>query len=128
MYKVKKLLPLLFIGVLLAGCNGTITNLTPRVAFRNTDNLYPVEAKFDTSQQTLRWENVKATAIVGSDLYPMRNTQLMTNRWETLIPVASGNNVIYYRFKLDYTYNVFGAPPQSDSKLSRLYRLEIKDH
>ena len=81
MYKAKKLLPLLFMGVLLAGCNGTITNLTPRVEFRNSDNLYPVEAKFTTSQQTVRWENVKATAVVGSDMYPMRNTQLMTNRW-----------------------------------------------
>jgi hypothetical protein len=127
MFKAMKLLPLLLMGVLLAGCNGTITNLTPRVAFRNADNLYPVEAKFDTSQQSLRWDNLKANAVVGNDFYPMRKTQLMTNRWETLIPVPPGNNVIYYRFKLDYTYNAFGKPPQSDSKLSPKYRLEIKN-
>jgi hypothetical protein len=126
MFKAKKLLPLLLLGALLAGCNGTITNLTPRQATRNADNLYPVEAAFASQQQTLNWDTLKANVIIGNDYYPMRYTQLMTNRWETLIPAPSGDKIIYYRFKFDYKYNVFGAPPQGDSKLSPLYRLEIK--
>jgi hypothetical protein len=128
MFKVKKLLPLILSGVLLAGCNGTFTNLTPRQEIRSADNLYPVETAFSSQQQTLNWDTIKASVVIGNDFYPMRYTQLMTNRWETLIPAPPGNNIIYYRFKFDYNYNAMGAPPRSDSKLSPIYRLEIKDH
>ena len=111
----------------MAGCRGTVTNLTPRQEFRNASGLYPVEAAFITSQQSARWDSVKANVIAGQDFYPMRYTQHMTNRWETLIPAPPGTKIIYYRFKFDYLYNAFGSPPKGDSKLSPIYRLQIVD-
>jgi hypothetical protein len=125
MSKYLKLLPVLLVGLLMAGCNGTITNLTPPQEFRNANGLYSVEAALNSSQQSLNWDSIRGSVIVGNDTYPMRNTQLMTNRWETLIPASEGNNLIYYRFKFEYNYNAFGAPPQPDSKLSPIYRLKI---
>jgi hypothetical protein len=127
MSKYIKLLPVLLMALLVAGCNGTITNLTPTQEFRNANGFYAVDAALASSQQSLNWDSIHATVIVGNDTYPMRYTQLMTNRWETLVPVPPGNNLLYYRFKFDFTYNAFGAPPQSDSKLSPIYRLKIID-
>ena len=121
------LLPLLLSGVLLAGCNTTITNLTPEREFRNANGLYPIEVALASSQQSMRWSSIKPSVIVGKEFYPMRFTPMMTNRWETLVPIPPGNNAIAYRFKFDYTYNNFGTPPQPDSKLSPTYKLMILD-
>lgn len=126
---VKKSLPVLLLGLLLAGCATTthITNLTPKQEFRNSNGLYSVEAAMSSRQQTLRWQSVRPTVLVDKEFYPMRPTPLMTNRWETLIPVPAGQNTVYYRFKFDFDYNTFGSPGSSDSKLSPVYRLQILD-
>ncbi len=127
MRNIKQVLPLLLLALLLAGCTTTaITNLTPQVQSRNPNGLYPVEAALSSSQQSLRWSSIQPSVVIGNDFYPMRPTPLMTNRWETLVPVPQGKNVVYYRFKFDYRYNAFG-PAQSDSKLSSPYRLLVTD-
>jgi len=105
----------------------SITSLTPKREYRNKDGLYQVEAALNSRQQTLRWDTVKASVMVGNDFYPMRMTSLMTNRWETLVPVPPGASVITYRFKFDFEYNVFGAQPKADSKLSPVYKLQVMD-
>jgi hypothetical protein len=129
MFKVKRLSPVLLLGLLVAGCSTTtITNLTPEKEFRNPNGLYSLEAAMTSRQQTLRWNSIRPQVVVGSEFFPMRPTSLMTNRWETLIPVPPGNNVIEYRFKFDFDYNDFGSPGKSDSKLSKVYRLQILDN
>jgi hypothetical protein len=127
MRNMKPALPVLLLAVLLAGCSTTtITNLTPQVQSRNTNNLYPIEAALASDQQTLRWSSIQPSVVVGNDFYPMRPTPLMTNRWETLVPILPGNKTVYYQFKFDYRYNTFG-PAQADSKLSPKYRLLISE-
>jgi hypothetical protein len=121
---LKKALPLLLIPLLLMGCRATFTNLTPEQQFRNTNNLYSVEVALDSRQQSLRWESIKPQIVVGMDFYPMRPTLLMTNRWEGLVPVPSGTNLVHYRYKFDYQYNAMGNP-KPDSALSPEYTLRI---
>lgn len=125
--KSSSLLWVSLLSLLLAGCSTTITNLTPKQTARNANGFYPIEAALKTSQQSLRWSSIKPSVVVGKEFFPMRHTPMMTNRWETLIQVPPNVNVVYYRFKFDYTYNNFGTPPQPDSKLSPTYRLEISD-
>jgi hypothetical protein len=123
----KSFLPALWLCLLGAGCTTTsITNLTPRQQPRNPNGLYPIEAALTSRQQTLRWQDIQPNVMVETDFFPMRPTPLMTNRWETLIPVAPGTNVVYYRFKFDYDATGFGKN-HPDSKLSTLYRLQISD-
>lgn len=122
---MKKLLPWLLAPLLLGGCATTFTNLTPRQQVRNANHLYPVEVAFTTRQQSLRWETMQAFINVGSDFLPMRQTRLMSNRWEGLVPVARGTNVVHYRYKFDFKYNAVGQPPQNDSALSPEYTLRI---
>jgi hypothetical protein len=123
---LKKLLPLLLAPLLLAGCKATLTNLTPQTRLRNPDNLYQVEVAFVSSQQSLRRDSIKPQVVVGDHFYPMRPTPLMTNRWETLIPVSPTAASVEYRYKFDFNYNSIGAP-RSDSALSSPYTLRIVD-
>ncbi len=123
---LKKLVPLLVLPLLVAGCNATFTNLTPTTQTRNPQNLYPVEVALNTHQQTLRWQSIKPQILVGTDSYPMRTTPLLTNRWEGLVPVPAGVNLVHYRYKFDFDYNAMGKP-RSDSAMSPEYTLQIID-
>jgi hypothetical protein len=129
---VKRLLPfaVLTLALVIAGCTTvptTITSLTPKREYRNNTGLYSLEAALNSRQQTLRWDTVKASVMIGTEFYPMRMTSLMTNRWETLVPIPPGTTMLTYRFKFDFDYNAFGSPPKADSKLSPVYKLQIMD-
>lgn len=125
---LKKFLPLLPI-LLLAGCTtpGTFTRLTPNQQVRNADNIYPVETAFDSEQQSLRWETIRAYVIVDGRALPMRRVPLVKNRWEGLIPLAPGENGVTYRFKFDYLYNSIASAPKVNSVLSKPYTLKVVD-
>jgi hypothetical protein len=121
-----KHLLLLSLPLLLAGCAGTLTNLTPRQQDRNANNLYPVEVAFTSRQQSLRWETIRPNVVVGSEFYQMRPTLLMPNRWETLVPVPAGANIVHYHFKFDFEYQTM-KERKPDSAKSRSYTLQIRD-
>ena len=121
---VRKFLTLLSLPLLLAGCATTLTNLTPQQQTRNADNLYPVEVALATRQQSLRWDTIRPSVLVGSEFYPMRPTLLMTNRWETLIPMPPNTNFVRYQFKFDFEYQTL-RERRTDSALSRAYSLQV---
>jgi hypothetical protein len=122
----KKILPVLSV-LLLTGCAGTFTRLTPLQQTRNASNLYPVEVAFNSQQQSLRWETIQPYVIADGQVYPLRVVPLVKNRWEGFVPVPSGVNSVNYRFKFDYKYNTFGKPPKAASELSPIYKLTIVD-
>jgi hypothetical protein len=123
---LKKLLTLVFLPLLMAGCTATFTNLTPTRQVRNSNNLYPVEVALSSRQQTLRWNSIRPQIMVGDQFYEMRPTVLMTNRWEGLIPVPADANSVHYRYKFDFLQNAFGGP-QANSAMSQEYTLRIVD-
>jgi len=122
----KRLLPLILLPLLLAGCRSTFTNLTPTRQVRNADGVYPVEFQLDTRQQSLRWHTIEPYILVGEERLPMKPTPLMKNRWEGLVPVPAGVGHIEYRYKIEYDYNAFGAR-KTDSALSPKYELKVLD-
>jgi hypothetical protein len=124
MKKILMLLPMLW----LAGCaTGTFSRLTPNQQPRNANNLYPVETSFDSQQQSLRWDSIKAYVVVNGQPFPMRQVPIVKDRWEGVIPVPPGVNSVSYRFKFDYLYNNFGTPPKPNSEFSKVYTLKIID-
>jgi hypothetical protein len=120
----KKSLPVLLLSLLLAGCATQLTNLTPQQQRRNADNQYLVEVSFNTRQETLRWQSIRPQIVVGPEVYAMRPTPLMTNRWEGFLPVPRGTSQVRYHYKFDFEYNKMGKPG-SDTALSREYALRI---
>ncbi|HTL17232.1 MAG TPA: hypothetical protein VL793_08345 [Patescibacteria group bacterium] len=123
---LKRILLGLFAPLLLAGCTSTFTNLTPVHQTRNSNNLYPVEVAMASRQQTLRWDSIHPQIMVGTEVYQMRPTSLMTNRWEGLVPVPPGQNLVHYRYKFDFNYNAFGKA-KADSAMSPEYTLRISE-
>ena len=78
------LLTLLF---LMVGCvRSTITNLTPSQLPRNQAGLYPVEMEWKSNQTALRYETIEPSVLIGTNIFPMQRTKLLTNRWEALVP------------------------------------------
>ena len=121
--KYLAVLPILF----LAGCATTFTRLTPLEQPRNSNNLYPVEVVFNSSQQSLRWESIQPYVLVNGVLNPMRAVPMMQNRWDGFVRVPPETNSVSYRFKFDYLSNAFGAPPKPNSVFSPEYKLTIVD-
>ena len=126
---LKKILLLLPVLAMVAGCTSpaSFTRLTPNQQVRNADNLYPVEAAFDSDQQTLRWDSIKAYILVNGQAIPMRPVPLVRNRWEGLIPLPAGETSVTYRFKFDYLYNTIGTAPKPNSISSKIYTLKVME-
>lgn len=123
----KKFLPLLPV-LLLVGCaTGKFTRMTPGQQPRNADNLYAVETGFDSRQQSIRWDSVKAYVLVDGQSLPLRPVPMVKQRWEGLVRVPPTAKSVTYRFKFDYLYNTFGAAPKPDSAWSKTYTLKIID-
>ncbi|HLH52811.1 MAG TPA: hypothetical protein VKY92_04270 [Verrucomicrobiae bacterium] len=122
----KRFLSLALSPLLLAGCTSTFTNLTPLHQTRNNNNVYPVEVAMDSRQQSLRWNTIHPQILVGNEAFPMRQTPLMTNRWEGLIQVSNGTSVVHYRYKFDFDYGAFGKT-KPDSAMSPEYTLHIAE-
>jgi hypothetical protein len=126
MAKVKTFITLVPALLVLCGCASTITNLTPRQALRNKAGLYPVEARWDSNQRSIRKDSITPYVVVGLAKYPMQRTPLTVNRWETLVPAPIDQRFLNYRFKFDYQYDSIPMP-RSNSRLSPPYQLEIMD-
>jgi len=124
---MKKTLMILPLLLLLAGCTSLSTNLSAQRQLRNAENLYPVEVSFDSRQQSLRWDSIQVSVMVGKDFYQMRRTHLMNNRWEGLVPVPAGEKTVSYFYKFNYDYTDFGKVGKA-SAASRTYKLLILDN
>jgi hypothetical protein len=122
---LKRILPALTLCLLLTGCAGTFTNLSASRQLRNANNLYPVGVSFYSRQQTLRWDSIKPFVLIGKEAYPLTKTLIAENRWEGLIPVPQDQKEIEYRYKFEFDYNVFGAPPKPDSRVSPTFKLKV---
>jgi len=121
---LKKILPLSVLPLLLAGCAANLTNLTPKQQVQKPDNLYRVEVALSSRQQAMRWDSIKPQIVVGNQLYPMRPTPLMTNRWEGLIPVPPGATSVKYHYQFDFDTQGFGKA-HADSVRSEDYVLKV---
>jgi hypothetical protein len=125
MVTLKRILPLVLIPLLLAGCGTTaIVNLTPSQLPRKDNGQYSFGVEWSSRQQSLVKDSIKAYVVIGLDQYPMQRTPLLTNRWETLVPIGGDKDSVIYRFKFDYEY--LGFPDRHpDSKRSKVYQLLI---
>jgi outer membrane PBP1 activator LpoA protein len=122
-----KLLSVSLLAVVLTGCtSSSIVNLTPRQQPRNDTGLYLVEAEWQSNQRSIRYDTLSPKVIVGTNAYVMRQTQLLTNRWEALIPVAKDEKLLNYHYKFDFKYTT--VPTKlNDSKISVPYQLKITE-
>ena len=114
-------------ALLLGGCaRATLTNLTVGEQKRDANGLYRVEIIWENNDHAVRHETVKPMVLVGTNAFPMQRTALVSNRWETLLPVAADAKGVVYRIRVDWKFNAIGAP-QGNSKMSDPFQLQIQD-
>ncbi|HEY1173419.1 MAG TPA: hypothetical protein VGH19_18765 [Verrucomicrobiae bacterium] len=120
-----KALTLGLLALGLTGCtSSSIVNLTPKQQPRNNSGLYLIEAEWRSNQRSIRYDTIAPKVIVGTNEYAMRQTQLLTNRWEALVPVANDGKFLNYHYKFDFKYTT--VPTRlNDSKVSPPYQLKI---
>ena len=106
---------------------GTFTPLTADEQPRNDKNQYLVESSFESSQQSLLWDTVQGSLVVGGQVIPMTRVANIPNRWEGYVPVPATTNMVTYRVMFDFKYNSFGKGPVSDTKMSKPFSLKIAD-
>jgi hypothetical protein len=113
---------------LITGCTTpSITNLTPSRLPRKENGQYLFEAQWESRQQSIVKDSIKAYVIIGLDEYPMERVTRLTNRWETLVPVTPGTDVVTYQFKFDYDYRSI-PEHRGNSRLSKYHQLYILDN
>jgi len=116
----------LMVCLLCSGCATTITNLTPSTQKRNPNGLYPFELDVQTTKYCIRKNTMQAYVLIDGRAYEMQPTFMLTNRWETLIPVPANREYVNYQFKVNYDYDQV-PHPKASSKLSPPFQLQIVD-
>lgn len=127
---MKRFLAVAVLGLVFAGCTAmtsiNLTNLTPRQQPRNPNGLYPVEVAWDSNQQNIVQDSIKGYVVVGEVAYPMERQAVLTNRWETFLPVPADKTTVNYQFKFDYLYKDIPIR-KPGSRRSAPAQLEILD-
>ena len=126
MLKVGGIICLVSLSLLLGCVRSTITNLTPERLPRDVTGYYLVDMKWKINQSELRRETIKPVVLVGTNTYPMRLTQLLTDRWEARVPISDQSKELRYRIKVNWEFNAIPVP-QANSQLSREFLLRIDD-
>ncbi len=126
MRTIKQLLWLGLLPWLLAGCSTTITNLTPGQMPRNSTGLYPFQVAWASNQRSLQNETLRAWVLIGLNAYPMQQTPLVKDRWETLVPVPPNESLVHYHYKFEYEY--LGIPHRKlNSTSSPTFTLKLNE-
>ena len=114
-------------ALLLGGCaRATLTNLTVNSQPRDANGLYRVEIIWEDNANGVRHETIQPVVLVGTNAFPMQRTALVSNRWETLLPVAAAAPGVTYRIRVDWKFNAIPVP-EANSKMSGAFQLIIKD-
>ncbi len=122
---IKRLLPLL-LPLWLTGCVSEFTNVTPPNMARNDTGLYPVEVVWECNLKALKKDSIQARVEVGDQKFKMDRTPLVPDRWQTLISLPPGTNLVNYRVRMDFEY--YDIPVvRSNSSLSPFYSLKIQE-
>ena len=127
MTRQTSILIILLTVLLLGGCaRATLTNLTVNSQPRDANGLYRVEIIWEDTANSVRHETVQPVVLVGTNAFPMQRTALVSNRWETLLPVADDAQGVTYRIRVDWKFNAIPVP-EANSKMSKSFQLQIKD-
>ncbi|MDE2680214.1 MAG: hypothetical protein OSB29_02475 [Verrucomicrobiota bacterium] len=114
-------------ALLLGGCaRAALTNLTVGQQPRDANGLYRVEIIWEDNANGVRHETVQPVVLVGTNVFPMARTALVSNRWEALLPVAGDALGVAYRIRVDWKFNAIPVP-EANSKMSEAFELIIKD-
>jgi len=87
--------------LLLAGCNLTITNLTPDTVPANPSQIYTITASFRPARQ-VEDASIKPRIIIDGQAHPMSRAQVGVDIWEFEYQLPAGRSSAQYYFICDF--------------------------
>ncbi len=102
--------------LLLAGCNFTITNLTPDTVPQNPSQIYTVTASFRPESSRIERSSITPRIIIDGQSYPMTKNNLNGDIWEFDYQLPVGRASASYYFICNYRME-----GQTDSRTTEVY-------
>ena len=103
-----------------------ITNMTPGTLPRNDKGYYEVHIIWESNDNAVRHDTIKPVVLIGTNIFEMKRTPLVKNRWQTPVPVDPVANELRYRIKVNWKYNTIPVPA-ANSQLSEEFLLRINN-
>ena len=91
--------------LLLAGCNLTITNLTPDVLRENPSQLYTITARVTPTSRSLDRSSLQVSVIIDGQDQPMKKSAETSDVYEYDYPLARGRDGATYYFLVRFRSN-----------------------
>lgn len=107
--------------LLLAGCNLTITNLTPVTVPQNPSQIYTITASFRTSP-SVETASVKPRIVIDGQSHEMSRSSVGNDIWEFDYQLPAGRATASYYFICDYSTK---GNPDTAEAYSELQHMNI---
>ncbi len=102
--------------LLLAGCNITITNLTPDNVPQNPSQIYTITASFRPDSNRVDRASVTPRIVIDGRSFPMSKNSLQGDVWEFDYQLPAGRDKASYYFICDYKFE-----GQTDNTTAEMY-------
>ena len=102
--------------LLLAGCNLTITNLTPTTVPQNPSQIYTITASFHPTSNRVDTASITPRIIIDGRSQPMTKSNVRGDVWEFDYQLPAGHTSASYYFICDYKME-----DQTDSRPNEVY-------
>jgi hypothetical protein len=109
--------------LLLAGCNFTITNLTPDTVPQNPSQIYTITASFHPTSKRVVTASIAPRIIIDGRSYPMSKSNVNGDVWEFDYQLPVGRTNASYYFICDYLMEDQAGRPTE--VYSELYAMNI---
>jgi hypothetical protein len=107
--------------LLLAGCNFTITNLTPDTVAQNPSQIYTITASFHPTSKRVVTASIAPRIIIDGSSYPMSKSNVNGDVWEFDYQLPAGRTSASYYFICDYLMeDQTGRPTEVYSELQTM--------
>ena len=107
--------------LLLAGCNFTITNLTPDTVPQNPSQIYTITASFHPTSKRVVTASISPRIIIDGRSYPMTKSNVRGDIWEFDYQLPAGRTNASYYFICDYLMeDQTGRPTEIYSELQTM--------
>jgi len=115
---------LVFGLLLFAGCNITISNLTPDVLRENPSQLYTLSARVTPTSRSVDRSSLQVTAVIDGQSLTMHKSALANDVYEVDYPLPPGRDQAAYYFLAIYRFNS-SAPSKNYEVYSEVHHLQI---
>lgn len=105
--------------LLLAGCNLTITNLTPDTVPQNPSQIYTITASFRPGSQ-VDTATIKPRIVIDGQYHPMTRSSVGVDIWEFDYQLPAGRTTANYYFIVDFNTKGDSASQEMTSEIQSL--------